>query len=452
MRLIETLPVSAETRIAFVGAGGKSTAVFRLARETAPGFPAVLVTTSTHLGQSQSAWADHHISVDGDPDLSGIDLGKLSGVILVTGPPSRSESGKLTGLTDQQLVLLDQIAVERGIPLLVEADGSRRLPLKAPAPHEPAVPGFVTEVVVCAGLIGVGHPLSARTVHRPEVFAALSGLKPGEIVTPQALVKVLLAEQGGLKGTSGPAARTVLLNQADSATLAAEAGQLSRSLVPAYRQAILAQLQQEGEQEVLASYRKVAGVVLAAGESSRFGSPKQLLDWQGRPFVRAAAETALAAGLDPVVVVTGAHQREVQAVVADLPVLLIHNPEFAEGQGSSVRSGIARLSTSEFENVSAAVFLLSDQPHIPAELVRALGNRYFETLAPVVATMVDGRRGNPVLFDQRTFPLLRSLTGEAGGRQVFSVFSPVYVPWLDYRIALDIDTPEDYDRLRDLMG
>lgn len=451
MRLIESLPVHAQTRMAFVGAGGKSTAVFRLAREAASDFPAVLVTTSTHLGQSQSSWADVYIPVFDDHDLSGLDLAQLSGTILVTGPPSRSESGKLTGLTGQQLELLDQIAAERSLPLLVEADGSRRLPLKAPASHEPAIPGFVTEVVVCAGLIGVGHPLTGRTVHRPELFAAISGLAPGEIVTQQALAKALLSDQGGLKGTSGPAARSVLLNQADSATQAAEAGQLSRSLVPAYRQAILAQLQQEGESEVLTSYRRVAGVVLAAGESNRFGSPKQLLDWQGKPFVRAAAETALAAGLDPVLVVTGAHQNKVRTALADLPVLVVHNPEFAEGQGSSVRRGIERVSAGEFETVSAAVFLLSDQPHIPAELVRALGRHYFETLSPVVATMVDGRRGNPVLFDRRTFPLLSTLSGDAGGRQVFSKFSPAYVPWLDYRVGLDIDTPEDYDRLLALM-
>jgi len=187
----------------------------------------------------------------------------------------------------------------------------------------------------------------------------------------------------------------------------------------------------------------VAGIILAAGASQRMGQPKPLLLWRGKPFVCHVARTALDAGLTPVVIVIGAHAEEVWAALADLPVEIVYNPNWAEGQSTSVQAGLQSLPP----ETDAAVFLLADQPHIPAALVRALLEQHAQTGAPIVAPLIGEQRGNPVLFDRSTFPDLMSLRGDAGGRLIFSRYRVVYVPWHDPSLLLDVDTLEDYERL-----
>jgi molybdenum cofactor cytidylyltransferase len=163
--------------------------------------------------------------------------------------------------------------------------------------------------------------------------------------------------------------------------------------------------------------------------------------------VRVVAETALAAGLDLLLVVTGAYQQDVTHALEGLPIQLIHNRDWEHGQSTSVKAAIKFLQQPGQEEISAAMFLLVDQPQIPVTLVRALMNTYAKSLSPIVAPLVDRRRGNPVLFDQVTFTALSDVEGDAGGRQVFSKFPLLYLPWLDLSAALDVDTEEDYRRL-----
>jgi len=189
-----------------------------------------------------------------------------------------------------------------------------------------------------------------------------------------------------------------------------------------------------------------AGIILAAGSSTRMGQPKPLLLWRGEPFIRHIARTALTAGLAPVVIVASEHTAEIRAVVADLPVTLVHNPDWEAGQSTSVSCGLRTLP----DTIGSAIFLLADQPHIPIELVKALQDQHAQTLSPIVAPLIDDRRGNPVLFDRVTFADLLSLTGDVGGRAVFARHPIAYVPWYDATALLDVDTPEDYQRLRGL--
>lgn len=187
----------------------------------------------------------------------------------------------------------------------------------------------------------------------------------------------------------------------------------------------------------------IAGIILAAGASRRMGQLKQVLRWRGKPFICHVARTALDAGLSPVVVVTGADADEVRAALVDLSVKIVHNPNWAEGQSTSVRAGLQALPP----EATAALFMLADQPHIPAALVHALLEQYAQAQSPIVAPMIEGQRGNPVLFDRSTFPDLMSLKGDVGGRIVFSRYPITYVPWNDPKLLLDVDTLEDYGRL-----
>jgi molybdenum cofactor cytidylyltransferase len=191
----------------------------------------------------------------------------------------------------------------------------------------------------------------------------------------------------------------------------------------------------------------VAALILAAGASSRMGRPKQLLDWDGRPLVRAAAEVALAAQLDPLLVVVGGAQAQVTEALAGLPLRLIANPDYAAGQSTSLRAGIAALS----QDVDAVVVLLGDQPFVTATIVARLVAEWQTSGALIVAPTYAGQRGNPVLFAHPVIPELLAVQGDQGARAVVAAdHSRIHlVAFDDSRPLTDIDTPEDYERLRD---
>jgi molybdenum cofactor cytidylyltransferase len=435
MNLTTALRLGAMPRVAVAGGGGKTTAMFTLAHEYAS---PVMLAATVHMALEQTTLADQHVVV---AETTSLAIPLPSGVTLFTGPSN--DGGKTIGLSVRAVQRVLDLANRHQAPLFIEADGSRRLPLKAPAEHEPPIPDFVDTVIYVVGLAGLGQPLDDEHVHRAERFAQLSGLSIGDTVTPEAIVRVLNDPIGGLKNVPPAARRMALLNQADTPAMQAQAQVIARPLLSRYHSVAITALK---NQQIFAVHEPTAGIILAAGASTRMTEPKPLLLWRGEPFIRHIARTAVSAGLSPVVIVAGAHTPEIRAAVADLPVTLVHNPDWEAGQSTSVRCGLRALP----DTIGSAVFLLADQPHIPLELVTALKDQHAQTLSPIVAPLIDDRRGNPVLFDRVTFTDLLSLTGDVGGRAVFARHPITYVPWHEASLLLDVDTPEDYQRLREL--
>jgi molybdenum cofactor cytidylyltransferase len=449
MNLIRALrldPPSASSRtISLVGAGGKTTALFQLARQIG-NRNSPIVTSSTHLGAWQIPLADHHIIANDVDDLRNI---PSEGVVLVTG---EIENERTQPVGEAVLNRLHENVKRKNINLLIEADGSRQKPLKAPARHEPPIPRFTDTVIVMTGLSAIGKPLTHEHVHRAGIFSQISGLQINETITPNAIISMLAHPQGGLKNIPPAARRVALLNQADTPELQSIGGGMARDLLQQFDSVVVGSL----EKNIFHTFERAAGIILAAGEATRYGSPKQLLDWKGKPFVRHIAETALHAGLEPVVVVTGYRHADVESTLKDLPVSIVHNPDYQQGQSTSIKTGVNLLdSANEFSRgrmgIGAAIFLLADQPQIPVEVIRALTESHAQELAPIIAPLVlEERRANPVLFDRVTFADLQQLTGDIGGRAIFSKYKVKYMPWHDDILLLDVDNPEDYQRLVDI--
>ncbi|HEY5983751.1 MAG TPA: selenium cofactor biosynthesis protein YqeC [Anaerolineales bacterium] len=428
------------TSVAFVGAGGKTTCLFALAREL-PG--PVLVTSTTHLGAWQLDEADAHITAAESEQLGrAARLGREK-VTVITGPVGADE--RTTPASADVVEQLRDISLSRGWPLLIEADGARQKPLKAPKENEPRIPAFTEIVAVVAGLDGLGKPLEEASVHRAELFAPLSGLEVGDPVTEAGLGRVLAHKRGGLKGIPPRARRIAVLNKADSAPLQASAHQIAMAIARAYDAVVVASAESNTVHAVM---EPTAGIILAAGGASRFGKPKQLLNWLGESLIHRATRMAFGAGLSPVVVVTGARANEVEAAVGDLPVIIARNTDWRAGQSSSIRTGLDACPPS----AAAAVFLLADQPLVTEAVIRTIVEAHASEAAAIVAPLVQGeRRGNPVLFDRETFPDLRQLSGDEGGRGIFDRHRIHYVPWHDDGILRDIDTEEDYRKLQEIQ-
>ena len=188
----------------------------------------------------------------------------------------------------------------------------------------------------------------------------------------------------------------------------------------------------------------VAGVLLAAGTSSRMGRNKLLLEWNGETMVHGCARRALAGGVSPLIVVLGPNAAEVRSALSDVPCDTVVNPEYESGMASSVRAGLASVP----DAAAAAIILLADMPHVTAEMVGQMIQRYHTTHAPLVISEYDGVSAPPILYDRLLWAELTAANGEGRGREIAARHcgESETLQWPASALA-DLDVPEDYARL-----
>jgi molybdenum cofactor cytidylyltransferase len=195
-------------------------------------------------------------------------------------------------------------------------------------------------------------------------------------------------------------------------------------------------------EEPMQAGRSIAALVLAAGRSSRMGGPNKLLaEIGGRPLLRMVVEAALGSQARPILVVTGYQRERVETALAGLPVTLVHNPNYAEGLGSSLKAGIAALPA----EADGVVVCLGDMPQVDAGLIdRLIGAIDPDKGALVAVPTIDGKRGNPVVWSRRFFPDLMAVEGDVGARYLIGRYGEavVEVPVSGAAALTDIDTPQ----------
>ena len=187
----------------------------------------------------------------------------------------------------------------------------------------------------------------------------------------------------------------------------------------------------------------IAGIILAAGGSSRLGTPKQLLLWQGQPLVSIVSQKLLATGIQPIIVVVGAESNTIKKALEDLDITTVENLYWKEGISTSIRAGIAALP----DNIQAAIFATSDQPFVPESLIRKLIDEYEQTGAEIICPECKEELRNPVLFDKSLFAELAQLEGDTGGKALFDHHRVTRVKWENKEDFRDIDTQEEMQEM-----
>ena len=188
----------------------------------------------------------------------------------------------------------------------------------------------------------------------------------------------------------------------------------------------------------------VAGILLAAGTSSRMGRNKLLLELDGESLLRGAARRALAGGLAPLVVVLGHEADRARHELAGLPCRAVVNPGFEDGITSSLAAGLDALP----EEVVAVAVLLADMPLVTAEMIAGLVARYRASTAPLVISDYQGVNAPPMLYDRSLFGELRAMRGGGCGKQVVKRHrSEAEVLTWPAEALTDLDVPEDFEKL-----
>lgn len=192
------------------------------------------------------------------------------------------------------------------------------------------------------------------------------------------------------------------------------------------------------------SFMRIAGLILAAGESSRLGRPKQLVKYKGNSLLNHAINTLLETGINDVFVVLGANRNRIASSIHSSEVITIYNDQWRDGMGSSLSAGIRAL---EFDDqIEAVLVILSDQPKITAAHYNALVSSSKEK-EQIVCSAYDGAIGVPAIFPRSCFRDLKALTGDKGARPVIDSYeNKISIPCAD--CGIDIDTPDDLINLQ----
>jgi len=191
---------------------------------------------------------------------------------------------------------------------------------------------------------------------------------------------------------------------------------------------------------------RTAIIILAGGDSSRLGRPKQTLYYNGKSLLQHAADAAIGADLGPVMVVTGANEQLVLHKLDARGLTVVNNPDWQQGMGTGIRKGIESLYE---ENIASVIISVCDQPFISSDIFVQLVDAKQHSGKGIVASAYGNTLGVPALFDKKYFPRLRKSGQDEGAKQLIFEFA-ADVARIDFQAGvIDIDTDEDYNILLD---
>jgi molybdenum cofactor cytidylyltransferase len=192
--------------------------------------------------------------------------------------------------------------------------------------------------------------------------------------------------------------------------------------------------------------KNIGIVILAAGESKRMGTPKQLLTFDNKMLINKAIDIAISTQLKSVVLVLGAFKVKIEANILQDEISIVENINWNEGMASSVRIGLEKLIEIS-PNIEGVVFMVCDQPYVTKEVIEGLINVQAETGFEAAASRYNGKIGTPALLLKSHFNALFQLKGDTGARKILLENSEK-VAIVDFDAGIfDIDTPEDYQNL-----
>jgi molybdenum cofactor cytidylyltransferase len=360
--------------VSVVGAGGKTSLIFAWARELASAGKNVVITTTTHMYRPERMEEDGiRIVVSDDPERPD----------KVSAPPAE---------------VLDSLRDTADV-VLIEADGSRRMPLKWPADREPVIPDY-TDVTVCvAGLSALGRR-TADVVYNAE---GLPDVLKRETADMNLIHAIVSSRDGGQKGVRGDF--RVFMNQVDD--------DIDR-LAAAYRmQQIFAVMGiQSAWGTLMPEEPKIAVILEAAGNSTRFGSNKLLhiMD-DGRPMIASIFDAVRPLDVYKKILVT--QYDDIAEMAAGFDVVMNDRPDL--GISRSMQLGLAAAGDAD-----AYMFCVCDQPGLSTSTIKKLIEAYKKGTAGIVSLAWQGKMCNPKIFSSRYKEELMSLSGDTGGRQILA--------------------------------
>ena len=192
--------------------------------------------------------------------------------------------------------------------------------------------------------------------------------------------------------------------------------------------------------------QKIGAVILAAGESSRFGRPKQLVQFRGKSLVRRVVDAAKDANCSAIVVVLGSKREQIERELKETDAIVAENRDWRRGIGSSIRVGVEN-AVNQAPDIEAIVLLTCDQPFVKTDTIERLIAMREKTKKAIVASSYSETLGVPALFDRSCFQELLSLPDDSGAKSIILSNHERVAELLFPEGKIDIDTAADYEKL-----
>jgi len=407
-------------KIAFVGSGGKTSTIMRLAEEQRAAGRRVLVLTTTHM----FCPGEHGIFSQNADEVETVL--KREGIAIAG---KVTDSGKISWQGEK---FYREIAPLADV-VLIEADGSKRLPAKFPSEYEPVIPANIDVILALSGLSAIGKS-AAGACHRWELARqALKIADEDVLLKPEHLRELM--RMGFLLPLSRrfPGVPIIpVFNQADSQADAETGMKITDELGT--------------DTGIVSSFRapSIGIVFMASGFGRRFGSNKLMYRLGGRPLYEHAlsnlTEAAGEIGKDCRVKICVASQyEEILAEAEKRGLIAAENPDSGRGITASIRLGLKSLPAAEYY-----AFFVADQPYLKAETTADFIRRFLAS-GKTLGCVTDGEAtGNPCIFSSRYLPELMALEGDSGGKKIISEYpEEVFYFKVGPTERFDLDRPED---------
>ncbi|MGQ9886976.1 MAG: selenium cofactor biosynthesis protein YqeC [Aggregatilineales bacterium] len=443
MKLYEGLGVARGEVVAFVGAGGKTSALLNLGHELVESGWRVMATTTAHVAAEQLDLVPQVIRTGASMRALSDALRDSRFVFLYDSVRAGLAHGPSMDYITRLLDTIDSDV------MLIEADTANGLPLKAPYDHEPYIPPEATLVVPVASLGVLRQDLDEQHVYNARAIVERYGFTAGTRVKSPWVAQVLRDETLGLRGVPEGARVVALLNQVPAqGYLRGRARLIAQLILRSPRVQGVAIGSVRSADPIHEVQRPVGAVVLAAGMSRRMGQPKVLMPWVGRrTIIEHILDQLVLARVDHIVVVTGSYRAEVESRAAALGVPTVFNPDYAEGEMlSSLKAGLAALPP----QVAGVLVVLGDQPRIQPRVVNQVMMAYAEGKGGLVVPSYEMKRGHPILIDRRYWAELQALPMDGSLRTLLQAHADeiAYVNVDTDSVLRDVDTPDDYAQER----
>ena len=428
--------------LSVVGGGGKTSLIFRIMEELTAVGKKVLITTTTHMAYEP----DRPFAEDGDIISIKHNLEEHGYTIAAA---LDREKCKISALSEEKMKEITALADV----ILIEADGAKKCPLKVPASWEPVIWKPTDLVIAVAGMDAAGKPIQ-EVCHRPENVADFLGKEAEEKVKEEDIVRIVLSTEALKKCVYGREYR-VLLNKADIPGKSQAAESIADRLEEQGIHAAWGSLREKeyyicGKSETerkraaqMPSKRvKLALIMLAAGNSRRFGSNKLMYEVDGVPMyqrtLRLLKKAAERIPDSRIVVVTQPQYSEIIDVVKETGAEVLFNPKPERGIASSMQIGLEIA-----KDADACLYTVSDQPWLTAETIIALYDAFQSENKGMACTVWGEKTGNPCIFSKKYYRKLMEITGDKGGKQIIKRYPEdvTYLKISDEREQQDVDVP-----------
>lgn len=446
--LIDALDIKKNNEvISLVEAGGKTSFMYALARELISLQRKVLITTTTHLKKPTEKTYELMI-LENCPKKAAAKINQIfdtSNTVLWA--DKEVSDGKICGLPAESINIVADMNIADNI--LIEADGAKGLPIKAPTSHEPVIPTKTTIVVGVIGIDALGCRIDNNTVHRPEILSKIVQKPIGGIIDEIVIQKLICSPYGLFKGATEQMKKIVVINKVDNSTILGPAIRLAESIKNTNNIDILhiiltsfncktprirvIFIMEESSKDGI----KIWGIILAAGEGKRAGGGKLSRDIQGKPMLQHVVEMATQSSLDGVLLVIGYERNLGEKIAKCTGIKSYYNPDYSLGMSTSLKLGISKVP----EGISAVAIILGDMPYVQRKTLDSIVNLYKTTRSKIIIPVCNGKKGHPVLMSCKYNGEIYNILGDIGAREIIKKHRDEVMHWQtnDLGILRDID-------------